>query len=530
VSVTPAPRPHILAIDMGSSAAKAALVAVDGRIAGRATRPIETVHLPGGGAEQDPGQWWDAVTAAGREAVEGSGAARASVVAVRCTTQWAVTVAVDGEGRAISPAISWMDSRGGPYVRRLVDGRPRVSGYGVRRLARWIRLTGGVPVRSGFDGIGHLLYLKHERPDLYAAASCFLEPMDYLNLRLCGRAAASFGTIYPYWLTDNRDLGKVRYDPVLVGWAGIDPAKLPELLPVDAVVGALTAEAAGRLGLDPGTPVLSGLSDAQSATLGAGVVEPGHGYFSIGTTSWLSCLVEKKKTDLRHLIATMPAGLAGRHLVVAEQGPAGRCLEFLRDAVLYDRPGSDRPPPSDAFERFEAMAASVAPGSDGLIFTPWIGGVAAPAEDPFTRSAFFNQSLGTTRAHYVRAVMEGVAYNLRWLRGHVERFAGARFDRLTFIGGAALSPTWCQILADVLNREVARVAEPRFANAAGAALAGFAALGEIEVARIPAAVPIATTHVPDPDAARVHDAAFEQFLRLYRRNRRIYRALNPQFV
>jgi xylulokinase len=385
-----------------------------------------------------------------------------------------------------------------------------------------------VPVRAGFDGLGHLLYLKHERPDVYAAASTFLEPMDYLNLRLSGRAAASFGTMYPYWLTDNRDVADVRYDPVLVRWSGIDPAKLPELLPVDGVVGELTEAAAQRLGLRPGTRVLTGLSDAQAATVGAGVIEPGRGYFAIGTTSWLSCLVDAKKTDLRHLIATMPAGLAGRHMVVAEQGPAGRCLEFLRDSVLYDGSGRDGEPPADAFERFERMAASIAPGSDGLIFTPWVGGVAAPSEDPFTRSAFFNQSLQTTRAHYVRAVMEGVAYNLRWLRDHVARFAHTDFDRLAFIGGAALSSTWCQILADVLDCEVARVAEPRHANAAGAALAGFAALGEIEVAEIPAAVRIAATHSPDPAAARTHDAQFEQFLRLYRRNRRTYRALNSR--
>lgn len=525
-AAAPARGKHLLAIDMGTSSAKAAVVAADGTLAGAATRPIETRHLPGGGAEQDPEQWWDAVCAAGREAVERSRVPPERVIAVRCTTQWAVTVAVNAEGEAISPAISWMDTRGGPYVRRLVDGFPRVSGYGLRRLARWIRITGGVPVRAGFDGLGHLLHLKHERPDVYADASTFLEPMDYLNLRLCGRAAASFGTVYPYWLTDNRDVSDVRYDPVLVEWAGVDPAKLPELLPVDAVVGGLTGQAGARLGLDPATRVLTGLSDAQAATVGAGIVEPRRGYFSIGTTSWLSCLVDAKKTDLRHLIATMPAGLPGRHLVVAEQGPAGRCLEFLRDSVLYDAAGADDRPPEDAFERFEGMAASVAPGSDGLIFTPWLAGVAAPSEDPLTRSAFFNQSLQTTRAHYVRAVMEGVAHNLRWLRDHVQRFARADFDRLTFIGGAALSPTWCQILADVLDCEIARVADPRHANAAGVALAGFAALGEIEVAEIPAAVRIAAVHSPDRAAARTYDAAFEQFLRLYRRNRRVYRALN----
>jgi xylulokinase len=178
------------------------------------------------------------------------------------------------------------------------------------------------------------------------------------------------------------------------------------------------------------------------------------------------------------------------------------------------------------FELLDRQAAGVPPGSDGLIFTPWLNGVNAPREDPFTRSAFFNQSLATTRAHYVRATMEGVAYNLRWLKGAVERFAGCRFERLNLIGGAALSATWCQILADVLGCDVGQVANPRYANAVGAALAGFTALGELDPGEIPAAVELTATYEPDPSARRVHDRQFEHFLRLYRANRRLYRRLN----
>ncbi|MFN8160951.1 MAG: FGGY-family carbohydrate kinase [Solirubrobacterales bacterium] len=517
---------YVLAVDMGSGAVKTALVERSGRIAATATRPVTLTHLPGGGVEQDPEEWWDAVCEAGSEVVRRSGADPGAVLAVRCTTQWATTVAVDAAGHPISPAISWMDTRAGPAVRDLVSGPVSIEGYDVRLLPRWLRLTGGAPVRAGMDGFGHLVYLKRERPEVYGAASAFLEPMDYLNARLSGRVAASYGTMYPYWLTDNRDVERVRYDPVLVRRAGVDPAKLPELLPVDAEVGKLTAEAARRLGLRTETKVMAGMSDLQAAAVGAGIVEEGRGYFSIGTSSWLSCLVPAKKTDILHLIATMPAGLPGRHMVVAEQGPAGRCLEFLRDTLLVGGRDGDPPAPDEVFERFERDAASVPPGCDGLIFTPWLTGVLAPAGDAFTRSAFFNQSLTTSRAHYVRAVMEGVAYNLRWLKGHVERFSRNRFSTLPFIGGAALSPTWSQILADVLGCEVARVSEPRHANAAGAALAGFAALGEISPAEIPDRVEIAATHRPDPAAARVHDRRFEEFRRLYRRNRRLYAAIN----
>jgi xylulokinase len=520
------PTPHILAIDMGTGTAKAVLVSRRGRIAAAAMREIEMLELPGGGAEQDPEQWWQASVAATREALERSGLAPESVAAVRCATQWAVTVPVDAEGRALANAVSWMDTRGGPYVRQLVDGPLKVAGYSVAKLPRWLRLTGGAPVLSGIDGLGHLLWFKHERPDVYAAAAAFLEPMDYLNLRLCGRPAASAATIYPYWLTDNRDVGRVRYDERLLRRAGIDRAKLPELVPVDAVLGTLTAEAADALGLPPTTRVLGGLPDSLAATVGAGIVAEGHAYMSIGTSSWLSCLVPGKKTDLRHMIATSPAALPGHHQVVAEQGAAGRCLEFLARNVLYGTDDEAAAPPADLYERLDRLAAGVPAGSDGLVFTPWLNGVNAPREDPFTRSAFFNQSLRTTRAHYVRATMEGVAYNLRWLKGAVERFAGRRFERLNLIGGAALSTTWCQVLADVLDCEVGQVANPRYANAVGAALAGFAALGELEPSKVPGAVELTATYEPDAAARRLHDRQFEHFLALYGANRRLYRRLN----
>ena len=165
--MTPAPgeaSPHILAIDMGTGTAKAALVSRRGRIAAAAIREIEMLHLPGGGAEQDPEQWWRVVVEAAREALERSGLAPESVVAVRCATQWAVTVPVDAEGRALANAISWMDTRGGPYVRELVGGPVKVAGYSVAKLPRWLRLTGGAPVLSGIDGLGHLLYLQERAP------------------------------------------------------------------------------------------------------------------------------------------------------------------------------------------------------------------------------------------------------------------------------------------------------------------------------------------------------------------------------
>jgi xylulokinase len=519
---------YVLAIDMGSSSVKAILVSSLGELAGAGLESVDTMLLPGGGAEHDPEQWWRAVMAAAKSALAVAAVPPDRIRALVCTTQWAVTLPVDAGGHAIANALSWMDTRGGRYSRAASDGWPKVEGYSVSKLWQWVRLTGAAPNHSGVDGFGHILFFKNERPDVYARADKFLEPMDYLNLRLTGRCAASYSTIFPYWLTDNRDPNRIDYHPSLLRAAGIDRSKMPDLLPVNAVLGELTPEVAAELGLAPGTRVVMGSGDSHSATIGAGCVRDYDGYFCIGTTAWLSCHVPSKKTDVAHSIATMPAALPGRYIVSAEQGTAGRCLEFLKNNILFPVNGhAEGLPSQDLYAILNAEAAQVEPGSDGLIFTPWINGVLAPREDHYTRSAFFNQSARTTRAHYARAVMEGVAFNLRWLKGHVEKFIGRPFAQLNFIGGGATSDVWCQIQADILGCPVRRIAHARNANAAGAALAAFSALGDLRVEDISAIVKVAETYEPEEKHRRIYDQQFREFLEFYRRMRPIYKRLNP---
>jgi len=514
---------YVLAIDMGSSSVKATLVSNRGDLAGSGLEHIDILLLPGGGAEQDPEQWWRAAMSAAKSALAEAQVAAERIVALVCTTQWAVTVPVDRDGHALSNAVTWMDTRGGRYSRAASAGWPRAEGYAVSKLLQWIRLTGAAPTHSGVDGFGHVLYFKFERPELYAQSYKFLEPMDYINARLTGKCAASYSTIFPYWLTDNRNPNRIEYHPALLRLAGIDREKMPDLMPVNAVLGTVKKEVAAELGLAEGTRVVMGSGDSHAATIGAGCVRDFEGYFCVGTTAWLSCHVPFKKTDVSHTLNTMPAALPGRYIVGAEQGTAGRCLEFLKNNILFPANGQN----GDLYEILNREAGQVSAGSDGLIFTPWINGVLAPGEDPYTRSAFFNQTARTTRAHYIRAVMEGVAFNLRWLKGHVEKFIGRRFPALNFIGGGASSEIWCQVQADILGCPVRRIANARNANAVGAALAAFSSLGELSLEDITAIVKVARTYEPDPKNARVYDQQFREFLEFYKRMKPIYKRLNP---
>lgn len=508
---------HVLAIDLGTGGPKVALVAFGGEIVVAESEPVETQLGPGGAVEQRPRDWWSAIVRCARRLAAARPDAVAEVVAVAVTGQWAGTVATAADGEPLAPALTWLDSRGAPYARRVVAGGPRVAGYGAVKLARWVRLTGGAPSLSGRDPLGHILYLKAERPDVYEATATFLEPVDWLNLRLTGRHSASFDTVTVHWVTDTRRPAAVDYDERLLRMAGIPREKLPELRPSASVVGPLTPSAAAELGLGEHVHVVTATPDTMSAAVGSGAVGDQAAHLYVGTSSWLSCHVPYKKTDPFHTIASLPAALPGRYLVSCEQQTAGACLARLRDEWLAGTAEA-----RSGYDELTALAAKAPPGSGGVLFMPWLNGERTPVDDHLARGGWLGLALETSRAQLVRSVLEGVALNARWMQQAVERFCKRRLDPVTFIGGGACSPLWCQIFADVLGREIRAAADPVHANVRGAALLAGLALGELRVEEIPQRVPIAATYVPDDATRATYDELFAKLVKAYRATKPIY--------
>jgi xylulokinase len=408
-------------------------------------------------------------------------------------------------------AIIWMDARGAAETRRVVGGALRVQGYEPRKLRTWISRTGGAPALSGKDSISHILWLQRERPDVARATWKYLEPKDWLNYQLTGRCVATHDSIVLHWVTDNRDPARVDYDPDLLRIAHLDRAQLPDLIPATSVVGPLTEKTARDLGVPAGIAVVGGTPDLQSATIGSGAVGDFEGHLYVGTSSWLTCHVPFKKTDLFHGIASLPSPLPGKYYVADEQEVAGGCLEWLRDHALET---------GDDLRRLDAIAGAVAPGSNGVIFTPWLNGERTPVDDHTLRAGWHNLSLSTTRAELVRSVLEGVAYNSRWLLATVEKFVGQPFPWLHFIGGGAQSELWCRIMADVLDREIRQVEHPIRANARGAALLAGVALGRIGVDDLARTVRIVRTYAPDPATRSVYDDRYAEFRVLHKQTSR----------
>lgn len=517
----------VLAVDLGTSGPKVALVATSGAVVDTEYEPTTLILTEDGGVEQDPDDWWRGITVATRRMLARGTLTPDAVIGVCCTAQWLGTVAVDAAGRHLMPALIWMDARGSEYMPAVTGGRVTVQGYEPRKIARWIRVSGGAPGHSGKDPTAHILWIEHHRPDVYRETATFLEPKDYLNLRLTGRAAATVDSIAGHWVTDNRDLAHVDYDRKLLEISRIDRTKLPEIVRAVDVLGPLLSGPAAELGLPAGLPVVAGTPDVQSATLGSGAIADFAAHLYLGTSSWITCHVPFKKTDLVRHVASIPAALPDRYLVGNDQETAGGCLVWLRDNVLWpdDALGTGGAPP-DAFARLDALAAGVAPGSGAVIFTPWLNGERTPVDDHTVRAAWVNQSLATTRAEQVRAVLEGVAYNSKWLLDAVERFAGTRLDPIRAVGGGARSALWCRIHADVLERTVLQVEDPQSANVRGAGFLGIVGLGRGTLTDLVAAVRVTETFEPDPEHRETYRELAHEFRRFYRRTKSMYARLN----
>ncbi len=521
------PDPLILAIDLGTSGVKAALVDDAGRLLATGLAPIQTLRVSGRGAEQDPAAVLEAIAAASRQAVGSAPARRGDVIGVAVCSQFSSIIAVDARARPLMNMVLWMDQRGAPEALRALPGGPALV-TGPLGMLRFIRYHGVPPLGSGNDSLAHMRWIKLARPEVYARTAAFLEPADFVTAWMTGRVATNPCTAFMMLVVDNRRPRAPRYHPALVRASGIDPDKLPELLEIGADVGTLRADAAERLGLPAGARVFSPCNDTQAGGAASFAIARSstHAGISIGTSSVLVTHAPRKRTSVRDSLATMPSPIAGEYTIIAENGVGGRAVETLLDRFVFadDGFGDHRAP-----ERYAALARALAntrPGAGGLLFLPWLSGSVSPAEDGRVRGGFLNMSLETTREQLARATLEGVAFNLRWLLRPVERFLGRRLTHLVFFGGGALLDPWAQIIADILELPVHRVESPRFALCRGVALLGFYRAGLAAPEDFEARVPIASVAEPRAALAEPYRRVFTQFERAFRRNRSIFHALN----
>ena len=516
---------YVLVIDLGTGGPKVGLVDAQGHVPACAGATVQTLLQPGGGAEHDPAEWWATIKTCLKQVLQESGVSPTNIISMAITSCWSVTVAVDERGEPLMNAMSWMDTRGGRYCWEIVKGFPSIQGYQLGILMKYLNLHGFAPSPTG--SLSNVLFIKHERPEIYRRTYKFFEPMDYITMRLTGKFAATQNTMIPLLVVDNRRLDRTDYDPWLIKTSTIDREKLPDLHPIDGTLGTLDPAVAAELGLSPDTLVTCGVSDHSTSAIGAGAVGQSEPAAVMGSSGHMAFHVPSKKTDIFNMMCTIPSGIKDNYVFWSDLGNNGKVLDTCLKNMLGER--DDLPPGevrADFYERADRIAAPIPTGSGGLLFFPWFIGSLSPDGDEHLRGGFLNLSYSTSRAHLMRAVFEGLAMNWRWLRGPAERLVGRKFNYWRITGGGAISDVWVQIMADVVGIPMHRLDRPRMSTMIGMGLLAFHRLGRVKLEDIPSMIKIDRVFEPDPKNRPIYDKLYERWSEAREKIRPVMHALN----
>jgi xylulokinase len=495
----------ILAHDLGTSGDKASLYDPEGRLLASTFGGYATDYGPGGKAEQDPNAWWQSLATTTRGLLQQAARSAGEVGCISFSGQMQSAVLLDAAGELVRPAIIWADSRAQAECALLVE---RVG------LERAYTITGHR--LSPTYTLAKCMWVRAQEPDAWSRVRSVLVAKDYLAYRLTGRMATDPSDASG---TNAFDQQEQRWSEELLQAAGIETALFPEIVPSTTVLGGLTADAAAATGLATGTPVVIGGGDGPCANLGAGVVGPEDGaYTYLGSSAWISLATDEPLHDPAMRFMTFDHVVPGRFAPTATMQAGGAALDWIGEIVV---PGGG----PDRLGRLVAEAGGVEAALEGLLFLPYLLGERSPLWDPRARGAFVGLARHHRVAHLVRAVLEGVAFNLRSCLLAFEE-NGRPIPALDAIGGGARSDTWLQILADVWGRPVRRRSLVDEANSLGAAVVGGVAIGILPSFDVAASLS-EVGRVFEPDQARHarYSERYEHFSDGYRRLRTLFQVL-----
>ena len=511
---------YIIAHDLGTSCNKAVLISVQGKIIAKSQKDYTLSRPKPTFVEQDPFDWVDAVSATTRQVIHASKVDPVDIVGITFLAQTQTLVPVERDGTPLLPAISWLDTRGARAIRQKLWTPPRMLGYNIHKLPQFLRICGGAPGHTGKDPLAKVLWMQEAEPKRYAQTYKFLGAKDFVIYHLTGEMVKSVDTAVLWWLLDTRK-NKNEWSPRLCRLSGVPMEKLPEVMPSASQIGTLTAKAAQRMGLQTGTPVINGAGDIAAAALGSGAIEDGEIHIRIGTCGGIGGHFRHRKIDLPHYAGCIGSVFPEKYfLAIAHQENAGLCLSHLK-STLFDPGDSDY-----SFKHLDELAATVPAGSEGLIFTPWLSGERTPLNDTAVRGGFFNLGLNQKRGHWIRAILEGVAYNTRWGLEVIENMY-QKVPAVNFVGGGANSKLWAQIMADVTGHEIRQVADPQESSAKGIGLLASHSLGFLnDIQDIKNQIPIQATYQPNVENHQLYNRLFREFKNLYQQNRNWYHRMN----
>jgi xylulokinase len=481
-----------LGIDVGTGGTRAILINRAGKVlashaAGHA--PIHSEHI--GWAEQDPEDWWRAAQLAISGALKTAAAAGylTPVEAIGLTGQMHGCVMLDAEAQVLRPSLIWCDQRTQPQCDWLTTHIGQ---------ARLIELTAN-PALPNFT-LTKLLWVREHQPEIFARIAHVLCPKDYVRLRLTGVYAMDMQEASGTLLLD---VVHRRWSQEVAEAAGIPLAWLPPLFEGPEICARISPEGAAATGLTAGIPVAAGAGDQGAGAVGMGILAPGSVSATIGTSGVVFAATAAPTLDPKGRLHTFCHAAPGVWHVMGVTNGAGLSFRYLKDTFF----------PTASYHDLTALAATAPPASNGLLWAPYLFGERTPHLDPTARAAFTGITASTTPAHFIRAVLEGVAFSLK---DTFTLFAelGIPVDKIRLGGGGARGPLWRQIQADVYDHPV-ELLEAEEGGAFGAALlagTGVGAWPSVEAACDATIRPAQTIH---PQHAAAMAKAYTHFRRLY---------------
>lgn len=502
---------YLLAHDIGTSGDKAVLYDTEGNLIASRLADYPLDSRPGGFAEQNPDDWWNAVKHTTRALLSDAarqGIAPRDIAVVSFSGQMMGAVCVDKSGAPLRPAMIWADMRASDEQALL---SAQIEPY------EYYRLTGH-RLSSAYSAF-KLMWLKKHEPEIYARTYKTLCAKDYIILKLTGRFVTDFSDASGSGVWDLRESS---WSEKLIDMCGLDAEKFPEALSSTAVAGAVTRIAASETGLEPGTPVVCGGGDGPCAAVGTGCVSDGDANSCLGTSSWFSVTSSVPLDDPGMCAVTWPHLVPVKYMPCGAMQCGGGSFRWATEVLSPDFMAAFPDDIQAVFGRENELIATVEPGCKGLIFLPHLLGERSPRWNPKARGAFIGLTYAHTRAEMLRAVMEGVVLNLEIILNAM-RQAGCTINSLVLVGGGARSAVWRQIMADIYRLPIYKPVVTGEATSAGAAIAGGVGAGVFgDFSAAKKFVKIESETLPDEATAVIYDKIKPLF-------ERCYNALEPIF-
>jgi len=438
------------------------------------------------------------------------------VMGIVMDTQMAGVVPLSRDGTPLTNILTWLDTRSAGYPRELFKGFPKIAGYNVFKLIKFLQISGGVPGKAGKDPLSKYVWLMNEQPDIYRETWKFLDVKGYLTYKMTGKTVISTDEANLTWLTDTRTPTTVVWSESLIKSVGLDASKLPEIKQPTDIVGTLTKEAAEELGLSKDVKVVVGCGDMTATAVGSGAVEDYEIHIYVGTSDWIIAHIPRRKIDVYHYMGCLPSAIPGRYMLIAEQETGSATIDWFLQTIFGEVK-------EDLYKKIDELALSIDPKNNKVLFLPWLFGERSPIDDPYVRGGIVNISLENRLEHVAQAVIEGIAFNVKWAYTYYKRLLNKEVDHVNIVGGGALYNSLCMFLASLLNTKVIRVTSAREASAIGASIIGLVGLKSFDFSIAKKIVKPEKIFNPDPELTKVLEERFKYFTKLYKNLKGFYR-------